>query len=1060
MRETCKKSNTGMRLCCVVWLLFVLAVTGLQAATLQAKKVTGEVTSATDGSLLIGVSVQVQGSSMGTITDLDGKYSLDVNAGETLVFSYIGFKTQSVKVGTSSTINVVLEEDNEVLDEVVVVGYGVQKKKLVTGATVQVKGDNIAKLNTTNPLQAMQGQTPGVNIASISGQPGSELKVSIRGLGTVGNAEPLYLIDGVRGDISNLNPADIESIDILKDAASAAIYGAQAANGVVLVTTKSGKEGKAEVSFDAYYGVQNVVKKAELLNTEQYMMIMDEQRLNSGNSTPYDWSSYKSIYDANGNLYDTDWLGAMFKDNAKLQSYTLGVSGGSSTSKYSISMGYMSQEGIIGGEDVSNYSRYNFRVNSEHNLFKDLLKVGEQVSFVYRRNTGIGVGGQYNNTLRGAYSAAPFVPIYSDNNIYDSPYNDTSNSDWNPEDGNPYGSMMTATNNENKNAFFAGNVYAELQPIKNLKIRTVFGANYYTNEYRSFSPLYQFGSQSRNTRTSVTQNMRHTLELTWTNTATYDWNIEDHAFNALIGMESYQYGGTYLSGSNGGLREGFDNWDHAFITNATGSSTAEGMSVSGYPLDETRTVSYFARLGWNWKETYMLNATVRADGSSRFARGHRYGFFPSISAGWILTNEKFMKNTSSWLDYLKLRVSWGQVGNQNIDNYQYLAPIKMTNVHYFYGISGNSTAVEASALGTNWGAYPSRLSNEALTWETSEQTNIGFDARFFASRLGVNFDFYIKSTKDWLLQAPILNTTGTGAPYINGGDVKNTGVELALTWNDNIGKDFSYNISLNGAFNKNKVGKIPTEDGIIHGSSNELYNNAAEFYRAENGEPIGYFWGYQTAGIFQNEREIEEWRAAGNGILQADPQPGDVRYVDVDHNGVINDDDKVNLGNGIPDFTLGFNIGFEYKGFDLSLVANGAFGHQIVQSYRNHTRPQPNYTVEILERWHGEGTSNRIPRVTDSNINWEFSDLYIHNGNYLRLSTLTLGYDFSKLFRFKAFKQARLYFQVQNLLTITKYNGMDPEVGYGADSNAWVSGVDLGYYPRPRTVLVGVNLKF
>lgn len=927
--------------------------TGLQAATLQAKKVTGEVTSATDGSLLIGVSVQVQGSSMGTITDLDGKYSLDVNAGETLVFSYIGFKTQSVKVGTSSTINVVLEEDNEVLDEVVVVGYGVQKKKLVTGATVQVKGENIAKLNTTNPLQAMQGQTPGVNIASISGQPGSELKVSIRGLGTVGNAEPLYLIDGVRGDISNLNPADIESIDILKDAASAAIYGAQAANGVVLVTTKSGKEGKAEVSFDAYYGVQNVVKKAELLNTEQYMMIMDEQRLNSGNSTPYDWSSYKSIYDANGNLYDTDWLGAMFKDNAKLQSYTLGVSGGSSTSKYSISMGYMSQEGIIGGEDVSNYSRYNFRVNSEHNLFKDLLKVGEQVSFVYRRNTGIGVGGQYNNTLRGAYSAAPFVPIYSDNNIYDSPYNDTSNSDWNPEDGNPYGSMMTATNNENKNAFFAGNVYAELQPIKNLKIRTVFGANYYTNEYRSFSPLYQFGSQSRNTRTSVTQNM-----------------------------------------------------------------------------------------------------------PSRFARGHRYGFFPSISAGWILTNEKFMKNTSSWLDYLKLRVSWGQVGNQNIDNYQYLAPIKMTNVHYFYGISGNSTAVEASALGTNWGAYPSRLSNEALTWETSEQTNIGFDARFFASRLGVNFDFYIKSTKDWLLQAPILNTTGTGAPYINGGDVKNTGVELALTWNDNIGKDFSYNISLNGAFNKNKVGKIPTEDGIIHGSSNELYNNAAEFYRAENGEPIGYFWGYQTAGIFQNEREIEEWRAAGNGILQADPQPGDVRYVDVDHNGVINDDDKVNLGNGIPDFTLGFNIGFEYKGFDLSLVANGAFGHQIVQSYRNHTRPQPNYTVEILERWHGEGTSNRIPRVTDSNINWEFSDLYIHNGNYLRLSTMTLGYDFSKLFRFKAFKQARLYFQVQNLLTITKYNGMDPEVGYGADSNAWVSGVDLGYYPRPRTVLVGVNLKF
>ena len=397
------------------FLFFVFALTGgssLLANTLQDKNITGVVTSATDNSPLIGVSVQVKGTSTGNITDLEGRFSVSARAGQTLVFSYIGFKTWEVKVGNSSVINVVLEEDNEVLDEVVVIGYGVQKKKLLTGATSQVKGENVAKLNTTNPLQAMQGQLPGVSIASTSGQPGSDMKVNIRGLGTIGSSSPLYLIDGVGGDITTLNPADIESIDVLKDAASAAIYGAQAANGVVLITTKSGKEGKAEVSFDAYYGIQNVARKIDMLNAQEYMTIVDEKALNSGGA-PYDWSSYQSIRDADGNIYDTDWIDAMFKDNATTESYTLGVTGGSATSTYAISLGYMNQEGIVGGKDVSNYSRYNFRVNSEHKLFKNRLKVGEQVSFVYKKNSGIAVGNQYWNTLKGAFSTSPLSPIYS-----------------------------------------------------------------------------------------------------------------------------------------------------------------------------------------------------------------------------------------------------------------------------------------------------------------------------------------------------------------------------------------------------------------------------------------------------------------------------------------------------------------------------------------------------------------------------------------------------------------------------------------------------------------------
>ena len=1038
-------------------MLLCFPASGVNAAPASQENLTvsGVVTSAADQLPLIGVSVQVKGTSNGSITDLDGNYSVSVASGQTLVFSYIGFKTQEIQITNQKTLNVVMEEDSETLDEVVVVGYGVQKKKLVTGATVQVKGETLAKMNTNSPLQAMQGQTPGVNISSTSGQPGESMKVSIRGLGTVGNASPLYLIDGVGGDISTLNPADIESIDVLKDAASAAIYGAQAANGVVLITTKSGKAGKAQISFDAYYGWQTQARKADMLNAQEYMMIMDEQAVNSGNA-PYDWSSYESIYDANGNVYDTDWVNSMFQNNAQTQSYTLGITGGSETSTYAMSLGYMSQEGIVGGKDVSNYERYNFRINSEHKLFKDsdLLKVGEQVSFVYKMNNGISVGNQYNNTLRGAFGTSPLAPIYSDNNIYDSPYNDTTNSDWYNADGNPYGSMMTNSNNENKDVTFSGNVYAELQPIKNLKFRTVFGAVYTTNEYRSFSPLYQFSIYSfNNTRTSAAQNMSHGLTMTWTNTATYDWTVGEHAFNALLGMEMSRYSGTYLRGTTGMLRDGFDDWDHAYLDNGTATSADNGLGVAGHPNDETRTVSYFARFGWNWKETYMINATVRTDGSSRFARGNRYGVFPSVSAGWTISNEAFMEDTHDWLDFLKLRVSWGQVGNQNIDNYQYTAPITSSNTHYIFG-----NQVGADAQSGFWGAYPSRLANEDVTWETSEQTNIGIDARFLRSRLSLTADFYIKTTKDWLVEAPILATAGTGAPYINGGDVKNTGIELALTWNDQIGSDFQYNVGVNGAYNKNKVGNIPTEDGIIHGDVNMLYDNTPEFYRASNGHPIGYFWGFETAGIFQNQQQIEDWRAAGNGILQADVQPGDVIYVDQDHNGVIDDNDKVDLGNGTPDFTYGFNIGFSYKNFDFALNAYGAAGNQIVQSYRNHANSHSNYTSAILGRWTGEGTSNRIPRVTETNINWQFSDLYIQDGDYLRISNITIGYDFAKLINLKAISQARLYFQVQNAFTFTKYDGMDPEIGYGTSD--WVSGIDLGYYPRPRTFLVGVNLKF
>ncbi len=1054
MRKTSQKFSQSRMLCKVALVALMLAIQamlGIGAGVLNAQTVKGTVISGSDNEPLIGASVMVEGTRNGAVTDLDGNFTISAKNGQTLEVSYLGFITQKVKV-TGSVINVTLLEDKQSLDEVVVVGYGVQKKKLVTGATVQLKGDDIAKLNTTNPLSAMQGQTPGVNIVSTSGQPGASMSVTIRGLGTVGNSQPLYLIDGVGGDITTLNPADIESIDVLKDAASAAIYGAQAANGVVLVTTKSGKEGVSKITYDGYVGWQTLGRKFEMLNANQYMQIMDEALLNSYMS-PIDWTSLSAIRDANGNVYNTDWIDQAVDNGALTTSHSLAFTGGSKTSTYSISGGYTGQDGLIGGSDVSYYKRYNLRVNSEHKMWNGLVVIGEHVGFVYKDSRGMGTGNIYNNNLRSAFSTSPLVPVYDANGNYYS----TVDSDWNKNDGNPYGTMMMNRYNQSKNTSVDANVYVQIEPIKNLKFKTVFGLSYGGSNYRSFTPIYKFTPQSGNGITKVNQSNGNGTSLVWTNTLTYDFDIKDHHISALLGSETTKYDGESTGSYGVNLTAGFDDWEHAYVEN-TEKGHAD-RKVSGGPYDATRGQSFFARLGWSWKDRYMVNATMRADGSSKFAKGHRWGYFPSVSAGWTLTEEDFMKPAASWLDFLKLRLSWGQVGNANINCYQYLAPVTTSNTNYNFGATGGTDA---------WvmGAYTERLANEKVKWETSEQYNVGLDARFLRQRLSLTLDGYIKSTKDWLVQAPIRATAGTGGPVINGGDVKNKGIEVGLSWNDNIGRDFTYSVGANFAYNHNEVGNIPTLDGIIHGKDNQIYQNAEEFYRAENGHAIGYFWGYKTAGLFQNQKEINDWIAAGNGIYQADVKPGDVKYVDVNHDGVINASDKVDLGNGLPKYTFGFNVNLAWKGFDLSANFTGAAGFQIAQSYRDPSSSQANYSRRILKRWTGEGTSNEIPRVTYGDVgNWLFSDLYLQDGDYIRLQNLTMGYDFKKLISWKGLSKMRLYFQVQNLFTLTKYDGMDPEIGSfngtnGNSSDSWVSGVDMGYYPHPRTFIVGLNLAF
>ncbi len=1054
-----RKGSINMLLCKIALTVSLLfpAMNVLSSGELHAKPVNGKVISATDKEPLIGASVEVQGRKVATVTDIDGNFTIDADDGETVVVSYIGFVQQKVKVH-GAVLDISLQEESHSLNDVVVIGYGVQKKKLVTGATVQIKGDDLAKRNTGNALQAMQGQTPGVNIISESGQPGADMKVIIRGQGSNTNNKPLFVIDGIPGlDITTVNPSDIESIDVLKDAASAAIYGAQAANGVVIVTTKSGKKGHAQVTFDGYFGWQTVAKKVKMLNAKQYMELMDEQNINSG-GTAYDWKSMASIHDSNGNVYDTDWMNEMFESSAPVQNYSLGVNGGNETCTYAVSLGYYGQDGIVGGKQASNYERYNFRSNLEQKIYGDILKIGENLSFSYTKNRSGITGNMYNNKLRGAYSTSPLQPVWLQQDgraDLNNGYSYSTASDWNQYDGNPVANLYRGNNRTDAQNWIA-NVYAELQPVKNLRIKTLVGFNHNSNAYRAYNPDYvSTTNDQRTSGSTVDQSMYKAWTLTWTNTAAYEWKWGGNALNAMIGMETERSQGDNLSGKNV-LLSIYDKWSTAYLSNDRNGHTGETL---GYPAEDYRRISYFGRIGWNYEDKYMANLTVRADGSSRFAKSHRWGYFPSFSAGWVVSGEKFMEGTRSWLDFLKIRASWGQVGNNNIDPFLYAATVTLDGAGYNFGTGKGST------LNTN-GAISDRLGNDDLKWETSEQTDLGIDARFLNSRLGLNFDWYYKKTKDWIVQAPILATAGAKAPYINGGNVTNKGFELGFSWDDHVNADFQYHVAVNVSYNKNEVNEIPTEGGIIHGygsnstNANIMYNNQPEFFRCQNGHAMGFFWGYKTAGVFQSQKEIDDWKAAGNGTLP-NAAPGDLKIVDLDNNGVIDDNDKTDLGNGIPKFNFGLNLGFNYKQLDFSAALSGAAGFKVANGgYRNWGNSyKSNYTATFLNRWHGEGTSNKLPRLTNDDKNWtNFSDIYLQNGDYLRIANITVGYDFAKLIAVKAISQARLYLQVQNLYTFTSYDGMDPEVGFG--EQAWMSGIDTGTYPHCRTFIVGVNLKF
>ena len=1048
------------------------------------------------GEPIIGATVQVQGAKTGAITDFEGNFSVEAASNATLLISYVGYVTETVSVQGRNNIQVTLKEDATSLNDVVVIGYGTQKKKLVTGATVQVKGEDIAKLNTTNALEAMQSSSPGVQITQSSTQPGKGYKVYIRGIGTTGNSAPLYVIDGVAGgSLDDINPADIESIDILKDAASAAIYCARAANGVILVTTKQGKAGKIELSYNGAVGWSNAYKRPQLLNAQQYMTIIDEYTFNTSGAK-MDWAGYVPadiLAKVNGGWEGTDWWGAFENKNAIQQNHSVTLTGGTDRSKFAMSYTYTDNEGIMGADQASYYKRHTIRINSDHVLLRvkdfDAITIGENISIGYNRSHDLAEDGMYWSYIHSLLQTCPLLPQYADNgDIYyyqDFEGNVKYGSGWNASlFSNPWENLDKGGFNskaESRNINTSATAFAVFQPIKGLRLRSQFNYNWGSGAYRNYGEPRSSGYGNATSPVySVSQSAWLNTNWSIENTLTYDLPIiNGHKISAMVGQSFQSTAWSYNIGGSNKVNWGeqlatLKGWDSAWLSNIK-LVNATDATLTGKPNDEEYLASWFGRVTWDWNETYMATATLRYDGSSIFTDGKRWGVFPSVSVGWVVSNESFMESTKSWMDFFKLRASWGQNGNKDISKYQYLATIALSGEAGDSGYKFGSDMATSVAGTPNTGAYANIVPNPDLTWETSEQLDFGFDARFLNSRLGLNFDWYKKTTKDWLISGNMLAVDGTNPAAINGGDVENTGVEIALTWRDRIGSDFNYNIGVNFATNKNKVTRIANDNHYINGPGGVLSQGTEYIYRAEEGKPIGYFYGMSYSGIFQNQEQIDAYNAESlrqhPGLDKATwdgAQPGDCIWDDWNGDGVITyaegaTCDRHEIGNPNPDIMLGINLGFTWKGLDFAVTGAGAFGQQIMRSYRSFSdAPYQNYDTSIFNRWYGEGTSNSQPRISStghSNTNW-ISTRYMEDADYFKIKTVTLGYDFKHLWKGCPFQQLRLYVQAQNLITFTGYTGLDPEVGNSAGGNGWASGVDLGLYPPSRTYLIGANIKF
>ena len=1002
-----------------VLLVLILIQLGLPA---QAQSViTGTITASDEEGGLPGVSILEKGTSNGTVTDLDGKFTIKVGSGSTLVISYIGYTTQEIVVGTQSTISAVLEPDVETLEEIVVIGYGTQKKAELSSAVSSVDIENLQKLPGANVAGMLQGQVAGVSSSTGSGSPGSAPVIRVRGMGTIGNNDPLFVIDGIPGDISAINPNDIESINVLKDAAAATIYGSRASNGVVVITTKRGKVGPPVVSLNSYIGISSITKKIDVLNREENNQVSTAAFAAEG----LDPLAYTALPITT----DTDWQDEMFRSGVE-QKYDLGISGGNEFANYNFSVGFFDKEGTIISSD---YNRYNLRMNVDFKL-SDRFTIGQTISYARSERNRLGEDETSNNG--GNAGLSPVLQILESmphNSVYD-PNSANGYAEAEVSSGNVVGLNNLITDRSNIDNLQA-NVYLEAKIIEGLKFRTRFGVNMFSEDQVYHVPTYTFGPQSANDKASLWELRSKTSEWVWNNVLDYSKTFGEHSVSALAGVSSEERVYKSTGGSNNELPS-----NKLMALNAgIGDANAFGSNV-------TRTIaSVFGQFNYSYGDKYLVQASIRRDGSSRFGEDNRYGVFPSVSLGWRISSEDFFN--ISGVSNLKPRFSVGKLGNQNIDDFLFLAKVSSNNSALNYPLGNDISQVP------NIGTISRSLASYDIKWEESTTRNIGLDLGLLEDQITFTFDYFHTETSDMLVGVPVPATSGiTITPVTNGGQLVNKGWEMAMTYKKVKG-DFQYNITGNITSNKNEVTRLGfADESFTYG---HVIYDTHPTTRTEVGRSIGEFYLFKTDGIFQNQGEVD-----AHGV-QPNAQPGDLRFVDVNNDGELNDDDRTFVGSGIPDFEYGLTFNATYKNLDFSLFFQGSQGNEIYNGtkvflYRRQGDDK-NFSSDLLNAWTPNNTDTSVPRVSmlDANQNIRPSDYFMEDGSYLRLKNIQLGYSFGS--GSKMFSSARVYVAAENVLTITGYDGYDPgNTGYQQFSR----GVDVVLYPLSRNLMMGVQLKF
>ena len=997
--------------------------TGISNVTQQQQTVKG-IIKGPDGLPVIAANISQKGTNNATITDLNGNFTLNVTGRQpVLVISYIGYVTTEVNVSGRAFVEVVLQEDVAALDEVVVVGYGTMRKKDVTGAVSSVRSGEITKNATSNVMQAIAGKMSGVQVVQNSGTPGGDVSILIRGVGTINDASPLYVIDGVpvSGGMWYLNPNDVESIDVLKDASATAIYGSRGANGVVMVTTKQAQEGHTEINFDYSYGIQHSAKTYKMLDASQYAALHNEMRTNAGP----EYSLNPAFADPESLGAGTDWMDAIFR-TAPMQKVNLSMLGGNQKISHATSLGYYTQDGIMKN---SSYNRLSLQSNISSKLASNItVRANVNLSAENRRTQPV------STVIQNAMRILPSIPIYDDNGEYAGP---TGNAEWNGNALNPV-AIINEQNYRMKGFRMLSNISLEWEIIKGLKFKTTGGAELGYDYNNSYIPKYKWGmNESKNTMQTVTSAYEQ-LYL-WDNTLNYDKAFGKHRINAMIGTSYQEYKKESVSAAGSGRASELT----TELDNATKATDVGGNSY------RWALMSYMARLHYSYDDRYLLTATFRADGSSKFGKDNRFGYFPSFAAAWNIGNEAFMQSVKP-VSLLKLRAGYGQTGNQNIGAYAFADKLSVNGVYNF----GSQRGFESNLVNL---IYPYLLSNPSVKWESVEQYNVGLDIGFLQNRIVANLDFYVKNTRDMLTKKPVPQTSGTSLeqadwPPVNIGKVLNRGFEFTVNTKNFVG-EFKWETSLNMSFNHNEVVSIGGPE-ILNGVS-----------LIREGQPINSFYGYELGGIYQTLDEVftgpvMENRAPDKASHNPykNTSPGDMWFVDVDGNGEINDLDRTVIGNPSPDCIFGFNNTFSYKNFDLSIFFQGALGNQVWNGVRaSHESMNSTYNqlATTLERWTGEGSSYSMPRAiyADPNRNNRASTRWVEDGSYLRLKNLTFGYRFTQDWLKKiGAKSLRLYLSFDNLWTLTNYSGLDPEVGL------W--GLDYGIYPTSRVYMFGASVKF